>query len=203
MDNQKAQGYPGRANHQENLRKEVHTEGTIFSSIPLNASREQGHSPTLPSCVLDEWMSDDRQKGRQKEGRKKANQPPGRYCHLKVKDRDSNSPYQPGHSQKCKYSERIVAIPILKNKCVNKLLIELQPLERIIKEIMLSNVRNKMSYTSSKTNWWVRKYKMQTRLLNKLIEIKSRFTNKVKKCKCLISLWKKSSTSLAIKLMQT
>lgn len=64
-----------------------------------------------------------------------------------------------------------MAIPILKSKCVNKLLTELQPLERIIKEIMLSNVSNKKSYTSSKTNWWVRKYKMQTRLLNKLIEI--------------------------------
>lgn len=32
-------------------------------------------------------------------------------------------------------AESIVAIPILKNKCVNKLHIELQPLERIVRKL--------------------------------------------------------------------
>lgn len=34
--------------------------------------------------------------------------------------------------------------PSLKNKCINNLLIELQPLERGIKEIALSNVASKI-----------------------------------------------------------
>lgn len=32
-----------------------------------------------------------------------------------------------------------------------------------MKEIVLSNVTNKISYTSSKINWWIRKYEMQMR----------------------------------------
>lgn len=46
------------------------------------------------------------------EGRKKANRLSGQG--LQIKDGDSNTPYQSGYFQTCKYSESITAIPIPK-----------------------------------------------------------------------------------------
>ena len=43
-------------------------------------------------------------------------------------------------------------LSLKEKKGVNKLLIELEPLERVIMETVLSNVTNKVSYISSRTS---------------------------------------------------